>query len=144
METITLEHLDAYAQKLVASLPQRKGATVLALSGELGAGKTALAQAIGRALGVAEKIPSPTFLVMRSYKTTHSHFKKLVHIDAYRIEDERELSVIGFEKLLTEQGTLVALEWPERLRALPEGAVRVVLTDIGGETREVRIEGSLR
>jgi tRNA threonylcarbamoyladenosine biosynthesis protein TsaE len=126
MELLKLADLDAFAQRLLEEMVPASGASVLALSGELGAGKTSLTQALGRALGVAEKIPSPTFLIMRSYAVAHPRFTKLVHIDAYRVDDPHELDILGFADLLREQGTLIVIEWPERIETLiPRDATRL-------------------
>jgi tRNA threonylcarbamoyladenosine biosynthesis protein TsaE len=126
MELLKLADLDAFAQRLLEEMVPASGASVLALSGELGAGKTSLTQALGRALWVAEKIPSPTFLIMRSYAVAHPRFSKLVHIDAYRVDDPHELDILGFADLLREQGTLIVIEWPERIETLiPRDATRL-------------------
>ena len=90
-------------------------ATVVAFYGELGAGKTTLVQAIATELGVQEMVTSPTFVIAKWYRTTTSDFYTLVHIDAYRIEKEEELSTLGFDKLLREPKALVIIEWPEKL-----------------------------
>lgn len=137
METVRLSDIDAFARNVIENLPDTEGATVLALKGDLGAGKTTLTQAIGRALGVAHTIPSPTFLVMRSYATDHPRFKKLVHIDAYRIEDPNEIDVLGFADLLKEKGTLVIVEWPEKLQSLPQGTVVLELKIAGKIERTI-------
>ncbi len=92
-------------------------ATVVAFYGELGAGKTTLVQAIATELGVEELVTSPTFVIAKWYRTTVGNFYTLVHIDAYRIEKEEELSTLGFDKLLREPKALVVIEWPEKLPA---------------------------
>ncbi len=124
------EELDLIAAEVLARAREHKGkgAVVLALQGELGAGKTSLVQAIARALGVTETITSPTFVILKSYETTDSAFTRLVHIDAYRIEDPEELAILDFEAMTKEDGTLVAIEWPERVAALvPQDALRISL-----------------
>jgi len=101
-------------------------ATVLGLTGEMGAGKTTLAQAIARSLGVADTVVSPTFVIAKFYEATKGSFKALVHIDAYRIDSLDELGPIGFEDILAQPETLVIIEWPERIdAALPDQAVRL-------------------
>jgi tRNA threonylcarbamoyladenosine biosynthesis protein TsaE len=91
------------------------GATVLALSGDLGAGKTTLTKAIAALLGVQDEITSPTFVIAKSYHTTHDVYKKLVHIDAYRIEDIFELGPIGLDLFLEDPQNLIVVEWPEMI-----------------------------
>jgi tRNA threonylcarbamoyladenosine biosynthesis protein TsaE len=124
------DELDSVAAGVLdrARKMQGQGAVVLALQGELGAGKTSLVQAIARGLEVRETITSPTFVILKSYETKDGAFKRLVHIDAYRIEDHGELAVLGFEDMLKEAGTLIAVEWPERVSALiPRSALTIAL-----------------
>jgi len=96
----------------------RTGACVVTLSGPLGAGKTTFVQACAQVLGVSEVVTSPTFVVLKRYKTHDTDFDSLVHIDAYRIEDVKELTVLHFEELLKESRTLIMIEWPERMAPL--------------------------
>ncbi len=115
-----LEATGRLAARIAAGL--RAGNTV-ALKGELGAGKTTLARAILRALGVTEHVPSPTFTLVQSYETARG---PVFHFDLYRIEEPRELEELGFDEAL-DQG-IVLVEWPERAEGrLPEDALNVVL-----------------
>ena len=129
----TLEDLSAEAARLLRGLaPLEAGATLVTLSGELGAGKTAFVQACARALGIEESVTSPTFVLEKIYaltpKSGHpmSTFGRLVHIDAYRLEGGAALAPLGFDELMKDAGNLVMLEWPERVKGgLPEPAVSV-------------------
>lgn len=109
------------------------GATLVTLSGDLGAGKTTLVQTLGQILGVTETITSPTFVVMKQYPITHEQFDTLVHIDAYRFETEAEAGPLNLAALFTTPRTLICLEWPERLptlvRATPHHACTLALLD---------------
>ena len=98
---------------------------ILALRGDLGAGKTALTKTIARILGVTEHVTSPTFVIMKSYAIPHHDvFTSLTHIDAYRIEHTDELRVLGFEELVNDPKRLLVIEWPERIQGLiPENAL---------------------
>lgn len=128
---VSLEVLEAEAKGLVARLAPRKGAaTLVTLSGELGAGKTAFTQALARAYGVAESVTSPTFVLEKVYRLPEAAgFTHLVHVDAYRLESADELRVLGWDALMREGGNLVVLEWPEKVaEALPEPAVAIRLT----------------
>jgi tRNA threonylcarbamoyladenosine biosynthesis protein TsaE len=113
-------------------------ATVLGLSGDLGAGKTTLTQAIAQTLGVSSDVQSPTFVVMKSYGLTDGPFTKLVHMDAYRIESLSELIPLRFNELLQESGTLIVIEWPERIKeALPDHT-RFFALEHDGDHRIIR------
>jgi tRNA threonylcarbamoyl adenosine modification protein YjeE len=117
----------------------RAGDAVL-LSGELGAGKTALARAILRARGVTEHVPSPTFTLVQGYETAHLTLR---HFDLYRIEDERELDELGLDDALSEGAVLI--EWPDRAATrLPEEALKIDLRVTSEQSRKARISGPPR
>jgi len=101
-------------------------ATVVALQGELGSGKTAFAKALGKMMGINEHIVSPTFVIMKSYDINWKGFKKLIHVDAYRIESESELLNLGWNKLVENPRHLILIEWPERVEGiLPKDSRRI-------------------
>ncbi len=109
-------------------------ATVLALEGDLGAGKTTLTKTLARALGVTETVVSPTFVIAKFYQPTKQGFEHLVHIDAYRIEDLNELGPIGWEEILQQPKTLVIVEWPEKIAgALPAQKQHLLITHNGDQ-----------
>lgn len=117
----------------------RAGDAVL-LTGELGAGKTALARAILRSLGVAEHVPSPTFTLVQAYDTSALVVR---HFDLYRIEAENELDELGLDDALGEGAALI--EWPERAAGrLPPDALRVELTVAGEALRRAKVSGPAR
>jgi len=134
----TAEAFETFAHTVLETLPQQEKATVIALTGDLGAGKTTFTQTLAKTLGVTEHVVSPTFMIMRSYKTTHDCFKKLVHIDAYRIEDEAEVAVLGIEELFADSETLVCIEWPERIPgSIPKNAFHIGIDIAEDNTRTV-------
>lgn len=91
----------------------RKEATLVGLSGHLGAGKTAFVKAVAAELGISEEVTSPTFVIMKIYDISRSSWKRLVHIDAYRLEKREELEALGWESLASDPGNLILVEWPE-------------------------------
>lgn len=101
--------------------PKESDAFLITLSGDLGAGKTTFVQTLARELGVTETIQSPTYVLMKKYKTTHPLFETLVHIDAYRLDTKEQFAALDPDSFLNDPKTLVALEWPERVEgALPK------------------------
>lgn len=105
--------------------PKRK-ATVLALRGELGAGKTTFVQGFLSGLGLKRPSPSPTFVLWRRFAMRRGGFTSVFHVDAYRIKKANELFSLGLGEILAEPEHIVLLEWPERLgRRLPRDARRV-------------------
>jgi tRNA threonylcarbamoyladenosine biosynthesis protein TsaE len=115
--------LPSVVETLLETLEQGESATVVSLSGDLGAGKTTLTQALAAALGVSESVVSPTFVIMKKYQTADGRFKTLYHLDAYRIENVNELAPLGWQRIVSDPDALIVVEWGERIRdALPSGA----------------------
>lgn len=122
-------------QKFAAKLAKhilRKGpgrrASVLALSGDLGAGKTTFTQGFVKALGVKHNVTSPTFLIVRRYELPDKKFLNVFHFDLYRIHSIGELASLHFKKIMNDPQNIVLIEWPERIglpgqgKALPKSA----------------------
>ena len=106
-------------------------AVIVALSGDLGAGKTTFVQQVAQILGITETVTSPTFVIMKSYETTNETFRTLVHMDAYRIEDDSELAPLNFSTVLKQPHTLVCIEWAERVSAfLPPHTIKMDLESL--------------
>lgn len=112
---------------------------VVAISGELGAGKTTLVQAICRGYGVTEDVTSPTFALVHRYAAKRS---AVYHLDLYRLESPAELRNIGWDDLLAEDA-LVLIEWPERAGdQLPRDHVPISLQHLpGDDSRRVLYAG---
>jgi tRNA threonylcarbamoyladenosine biosynthesis protein TsaE len=123
------------AAHIAAMLP--KGG-VLALQGELGAGKTTFVQGLARALGIRRPVTSPTFTLVSEYT---GGALRLVHMDLYRLRDPDDLLAIGFHDYL-DRGSLVAVEWPERAGdLLPADTLWVSLTLVSDpRTRRIRVQ----
>ena len=138
----TLEVLKGMAQKLASSLTPSDRATLITLSGELGAGKTTLSQMIGETLGVTETMISPTFVLEKVYDLDGEYgFERLVHIDAYRLKGGDELQALGFADILENKKNLVLLEWPEMVaEALPPAHVAISLKVNADGTRTYNTE----
>jgi tRNA threonylcarbamoyladenosine biosynthesis protein TsaE len=112
---------DALGAALASSLP---GRVVVHLEGDLGAGKTTLARALLRALGVAGPVRSPTYTLVERYAVAGG---EAAHLDLYRIADPEELGFLGLDEL-ADSALLWLIEWPERGRGfLPEPDLQVHL-----------------
>jgi tRNA threonylcarbamoyladenosine biosynthesis protein TsaE len=111
---------------------------VVGLYGELGAGKTIMVKGIARAFGIQERdIVSASFTIMSEYDTN----PPFVHIDLYRIGKEEEFSELGLWEHIGGEGVSV-IEWAEKAEEwMPEDTIRVRLTAIDDNTREIMIEG---
>jgi len=135
--------LDIYAHDVLADLGSmpHEGAVVLALAGDLGAGKTAFVKAIAKELGITEHVTSPTFVIMKTYDlppTTNHGFKTLTHIDAYRLESAHELEVLGWNELLADPDALIAIEWPEKVPGtIPNNAHHFAFEHVDETTRKI-------
>lgn len=139
---VEISGLPALALELLAiakSVPN-EGATIIALHGDLGAGKTTFVQALGKALGVTEQITSPTFTIMKGYETTDADFEHLIHMDAYQLEDISELAPLRFSEILATPKTLFCIEWAERIKeALPSRVINLWLSTVDENTRSAHI-----
>ncbi len=133
------EEMNDFAADLVARVErQGGGATVIALSGELGAGKTTFAQAAARSLGVEETVNSPTFVIEKIYALSNQKWQRLVHIDAYRLKSAAELHAIGWGDIVADTSNLVIIEWPENVTdAIPHGAYAVRIDIVDDEERSI-------
>ncbi|WP_036140178.1 tRNA (adenosine(37)-N6)-threonylcarbamoyltransferase complex ATPase subunit type 1 TsaE [Luteibacter sp. 9135] len=97
----------AFGREMAAGLD---GGLVVFLHGDLGAGKTTFARAFLRALGVGERVKSPTYSLVEGYDIGD---RRAFHLDLYRIADPGELEWLGLDSL-AEPGAIVLVEWPER------------------------------
>ncbi|MBM3260853.1 tRNA (adenosine(37)-N6)-threonylcarbamoyltransferase complex ATPase subunit type 1 TsaE [Candidatus Kaiserbacteria bacterium] len=133
--------MESYAREFIAALALRTDcATIVALSGDLGAGKTTFTQGVAHALGVEEVVTSPTFVIEKVYELHDQKWSRLIHIDAYRLVSEHELEVLGWHDMIADSRNLILIEWPEMVAELiPEKAVRVTLSG-DDDTREITVD----
>ena len=128
---------EALARRIAAGLAV---GDIVALEGDLGAGKTTLVRAILRALGEMGEVPSPSFTLVQHYETPRL---KIAHCDLYRIEHPAEVDELGLEDAL-DQGALL-IEWPERARSrIPDDALTIRIQILGEQERAVQFCGPAR
>ena len=123
----------AAGEALAASL---RAGDVVALSGDLGAGKTSFARGLIRSLGFTGEVPSPTFPIVIPYAPPELRLP-LWHVDLYRIDDVRELEELGLDEARMDSALLI--EWPERMGAMlwPD-ALRLTIERAKGRAGEAR------
>ncbi|MDR3519761.1 MAG: tRNA (adenosine(37)-N6)-threonylcarbamoyltransferase complex ATPase subunit type 1 TsaE [Candidatus Pacebacteria bacterium] len=97
-----------------------QGALVVGLVGDLGAGKTAFFQTVAKHLGVKGRVSSPTFVIMKKYPIKNKQYNFLFHLDAYRLKNEEELLLLGWEEILDDEKNIIFIEWPQNvLKVMP-------------------------
>ena len=146
-----------FASKLVNNADM---ATIIGLYGELGSGKTTFMKYLAESFGVEETIQSPTFVIMRIYKTSPLRdtsfssspllgkergqggevFEHLIHIDAYRIEKESEMINLGWNEIIADSKNLICIEWPERIAGIMPEHIKIYFEHISESERKIRIE----
>ena|SRR5687767_14082223 len=128
-----LDNIDEAANKIFRAI---KGKNILALSGEMGAGKTTFIQALCRQIGVKGIMGSPTFSIINEYESEKG---PVYHIDLYRCRDEDEAIRAGVEDCLY-SGCICLVEWPSRAPSLfPEETIRIGITEINDHTRKITV-----
>ncbi len=148
------EELARETLKLNRTAGRRNGATVFALKGDLGAGKTTFVQGFLRGLGAKGRAPSPTFVIMRRHLLgrargtvrSQNRFKNLFHVDAYRLADARHLAALGMKDIFADPENVVLIEWAERAKKiLPRDAVWLTFRHGKHENeRHITIKGGAR
>ena len=93
----------------------QKEAVVLALKGDLGAGKTTFTQGFAKGLDIKGKILSPTFNIMKRFKLKSGNF---YHIDCYRLKSKKDLEILGFKEILLNPKNVIVIEWPEKVKSI--------------------------
>jgi len=115
-------------------------ALVVGLYGNLGSGKTTFTQAIAKIFDIKEYVTSPTYIIEKIYKTKFKDFKKLIHIDAYRLDSAKELSALDWDRTLLDSRNIIFIEWPERvIEVLPKNHAKVFFKFLSEFEREIEI-----
>ncbi|MDC3150915.1 tRNA (adenosine(37)-N6)-threonylcarbamoyltransferase complex ATPase subunit type 1 TsaE [SAR86 cluster bacterium] len=136
----SLEDTKKLGQELAKEILKRKGEAsfVVFLDGDLGTGKTTLVKEIIFALGVKEKVKSPTFTIIEPYELNNEN---IYHVDLYRIIDPTELEIIGLREYLNESKAIIFIEWPEKSYGyLKKFDLKISLKHLSENERKCRIE----
>ena len=111
--------------------------TVIAYTGDLGAGKTAFTRGLARGLGIREPVTSPTYTIVNEYLSGRL---PLFHFDMYRLSCSDDLFDIGWEDYL-ERGGVCAVEWSENVADAMTGAICICIEKTGEDSRRITVEG---
>jgi tRNA threonylcarbamoyladenosine biosynthesis protein TsaE len=137
MTTVTHseKETEELGERLAKALPQ--GSAVVALYGDLGAGKTAMVRGLARGLGIRGRVVSPTFTIVNEL----SGSRELFHFDMYRLQSADELYNIGWEDYLA-RGGVCAVEWSENVQEAFDGQeIRVRIEKLADTERRITVEG---
>ena len=138
---ITLQQVDTHSFEETLHFGERVGrelqcGDVVALVGDLGAGKTALVKGIARGLGITQEVTSPTFTLVHEYAGGRL---PLFHIDLYRLDNPEQALAIGIEEYLNGPGA-TAIEWSEKIESLlPATAIRIRITVSDNNVRRIEV-----
>lgn len=134
--TKATNELASLLAEVVRESPLSTHARVIALSGELGSGKTTFAQSFARALGVRKRLLSPTFALRTIHKTKNKVYPILEHYDWYRLKGTKELTPTGWKEALKDPKRILLVEWPQRAhKALPKEYILVKLAHTSKQER---------
>ena len=135
---IFLSNSSSQTQKFAAEIAKKLTVgSIVALYGDLGAGKTTFVQGLAKGLGYKGKVFSPTFIFVRPYKLENKQIVTLNHIDLYRIEKPTDLKTVGLEDFLSDKKAVSVIEWPEKLvDSLPKKALKIFIKKLSESERE--------
>lgn len=152
MGKLFITHNYLETQKIAQEFAKKlKGGEVIALYGELGAGKTTFIQGLAKGLGIEKRIISPTFIIVRTYeiklktqssklKATTQYLKFFYHIDLYRVEGQHDIEGLGIEEIVNDPNSIIAIEWAEKLgKLLPKKRVDIYFDYISESKRRIII-----
>lgn len=114
-----------------------KPGTVIALSGDLGSGKTTFLKGLAKGLGIKKRIVSPTFVFVKQYFVGKVNF---YHADLYRIENPKDTQGLGLKELFEDHNGITAVEWAEKFPEIfPKEAIKMNFTYLNDKERKIVI-----
>ncbi len=139
---IFTSHSPKETQKIAVDLAHKilktKKGVIIALEGELGAGKTVFVKGFAKALGIKSKIKSPTFVLMKKHVFAG---RNLYHLDCYRVGDHKDLKIPELKEIFSESHNIILIEWAERVKKiLPKKHITVHLDHISENERKISIK----
>ena len=139
-----LEEMKDFAFQFLTKL---KDKNLVALSGNLGSGKTTFTKFLAKALGIKKSITSPTFNIVKLYsikKNKKHNFNKLYHIDCYRLSNSTELIDLGYFEWLKDKKALIVIEWAQKIKdILPKTRIELEFSVINEGERSIYLKPTL-
>jgi tRNA threonylcarbamoyladenosine biosynthesis protein TsaE len=130
-------------EKIAGKLAKKlKGGEVIGLIGDLGTGKTVFVRGLAKAFGIKKPITSPTFVLMKVYKIENwpLGIENFLHVDAYRLKDEKDLIEIGILDWLNKKESIIIIEWADKVKKiLPKNSI-IIKMKFGKKKNERIIE----
>ncbi len=138
-----ISHCEKETMKLGRELGKSlKKGDIVALFGELGAGKTVLTKGICEGLGITHPVKSPSFTIIREYtlQKPQSSINKVYHIDLYRVTDPSTILIGEIYEYLRERSSIYIIEWADRIEtSLPQDAIKIQMKIIDERKREITV-----
>ncbi|PIR68373.1 tRNA (adenosine(37)-N6)-threonylcarbamoyltransferase complex ATPase subunit type 1 TsaE [Candidatus Nomurabacteria bacterium CG10_big_fil_rev_8_21_14_0_10_35_16] len=135
-KTETSKIAKIFIDRHLKQIKNRKEAVVVGLLGDLGVGKTTFTQAVAKHLGVSNRVSSPTFVVIKKYPIKFKGYKFFFHIDAYRLKNEKEILVLGWNEIITQPEHIIFIEWPENVKkVIPKSSKLIHISHIENKHR---------
>jgi tRNA threonylcarbamoyladenosine biosynthesis protein TsaE len=128
--------------KKIAEKIKKSKERVLALDGDLGAGKTTFTKGFAKEFGI-EEITSPTFVIMKKYKLKNKEFDYLFHIDCYRLKNKDQLKQLNFKEIVKNKRNIILIEWPEKIEGALKNEISINFKFISKKEREIKIPDKL-
>lgn len=138
MQTL-VSNSEKESRQVAQKLAKQISSGVIALSGQLGAGKTTFVQGFAKGLGIKEKIISPTFVLMRQHQIPNTS-RMLYHIDLYRLENPQNIKQLGLDEIIKNTNNIVVIEWADKLDELPTNSIKISIQKKGTNQREFNIQ----
>ncbi|MBI1957022.1 MAG: tRNA (adenosine(37)-N6)-threonylcarbamoyltransferase complex ATPase subunit type 1 TsaE [Candidatus Niyogibacteria bacterium] len=126
--------------KDLAAISFHDHALVVALSGDLGGGKTTFVQGFAKGLGIRESVVSPTFVIARTYALKKGAYRKLIHIDAYRLGGAGEIETLGWKEWIKDRHAVILVEWAKNIeKLLPATHFDIHFEFVSANVRDITI-----
>jgi len=138
-----ISYSDIETKQIAENFARNLKSNIIALTGELGAGKTTFTQGFAKGLGINDKIISPTFVLVRQHKIPtpvgRAYYSGIFyHIDLYRLENIKDLKQLGLEEFWSNPENIVLIEWAEKIKAsLPKNTIWISFKSMSSNQREI-------